>query len=185
MAFPTSNLSLSSVCSAYSVAPASMNGLRGKTCYDPSNNPTTVPATGPFQLLATFGGKTVLPGVFTLDPQDAEDGPTPGPNGFGTLDGHVGFNNATYTMSNGKVTSLTLTFYANNTGNIGSIQGFTAQILADGASVGSYTNPGTYTASMNATSTVEIDAQFDIVEDPLAVNPQLQIQYNVTPSGLQ
>jgi hypothetical protein len=60
MAFPTSNLSLNTVCAAYGVTPISMSSLRGKTYYDPGTYaPTTVPASGSFSL-GNFFGKFIL-----------------------------------------------------------------------------------------------------------------------------
>jgi len=61
MAFPTSNLHLSTVCSAYNVTPASMNGLRGKTYYNTAGTPSTIPTSGDFLLSSLFG-------KYSLDP---------------------------------------------------------------------------------------------------------------------
>jgi hypothetical protein len=56
MAFPTSNLRLSTVLAAYGRT-GGMNALRGVQAWNQDGTSVTVPSTGNFGLLATFGGR--------------------------------------------------------------------------------------------------------------------------------
>jgi hypothetical protein len=56
MAFPTSNLSLSTVLAGYGRT-GGINGLRGVQAWNSNGTSITAPSTGNFSLLTTFGGR--------------------------------------------------------------------------------------------------------------------------------
>ena len=114
--FPSTSISLINVSQACGVGSSfsgyRMSGLIGKSVYSSPNDPSTGTVIGSSPQLSVFRGKYVGSGG-TLAGQEAfgQDGRL----GHG-VESRAGFNNASYTISNGKVISLSLNFYLNDRG---------------------------------------------------------------------
>jgi hypothetical protein len=155
MAFPSPGpISLKQVCDAYNVA-YNMNALIGNVYFDsPTDSTTSTIIKTPVEL-GQFRGKYVS-STGTLQSQEAfaQDGYA----GHG-IEARSGFNNASYTLTNGKVTNLTLNFYLNNRATGSAISGGNNSpnitILQNGISIPAVlqdNTTGSKTVIMNATT---------------------------------
>ena len=199
MAFPTSNLRLSTVLSTYGYGTTgSMSSLRGKNYSDVTAPYTqrTIPLTGNFALSSLFGETTSL----RLADRSGEAGPASNPSQYpGTMDCIFGFTDASYTFINGNVTSLTLTAYYNNKSTVSAILGpFTMSFTINGiappfspttVNTSNLLNNSTvYTFPINTSASLSITLSFIITEKISGQNNQANgnftALYNVTPGGL-
>jgi len=146
MAFAGSNLSLSTVTSAYGVP--SLLGMRGKTSYGSNVDISTAITTGSGNVnLSSFFNRYSSSSGTLPDKSDST-------TAFGFANSvtcGVSATSVSYTVFNGKLSSLTLTFSQSHSQGGSAVSSgnnsFEAFVYVDGSQVAYYTIPGTNTIS--------------------------------------
>jgi len=156
MAFAGSNLALSTVTAAYSVS--SLLGMRGKTSYGSNVDISTAVTigNGNVNLSSFFNRYTSSSGTLP----DKSDSTT----AFGVANSvscTVSVTSVSYTVFNGKLSSITLTFNQSHSQGGSAISSdnnsFEAFVYVDGSQVAIYTSPGTNTISgLSGSSSLQI-----------------------------
>ena len=107
MAFPNSNLQLSTICDAYGKIPKNLAELTGSVYYtDGTTGGVTTGTTVSLPVsLGNFSSKYIS-SIGLLADQLTQ-------NSFSGIQGEMGFNTSNYILTNGKLSYLTLNLYVN------------------------------------------------------------------------